>query len=146
MVFPLHASEILRNLRREEKCIFQSSRIVTFLPVQNFFVPGAKMWRFSGRMWQKTSEVKKKYFRVQERHILPRNVTNVKRYIFCHRQMWRHPLKSETGSWEEIRLGPTRIAVPWARRFQASLLLNLHLSVCVSAVLGELAVWIQNQC
>jgi len=67
------------------------------------------MWRFSGRMWQKTLQVKKK-IRVRERHILPRNVTNVTRHIFCHRkkwQMWRHSPTSETGSWEEIWLRPT---------------------------------------
>jgi len=60
-------------------------------------------------MWQKTSQVKKMYFRVRERHILPRNVTNVMRHIFCHRkkwQMWRHSPKSETGGWEEIRVRP----------------------------------------
>jgi len=52
----------------------------------------------------------KKYFRVRERHILPRNVTNVTRHIFCQRkkwQMWRHSPKSETGTWPEIGLRPT---------------------------------------
>jgi len=43
-------------------------------------------------------------------HILPRNVTNVTRHIFCHRKMWqiwRHSLESETGTWEDTRLRPT---------------------------------------
>ena len=47
---------------------------------------------------------------MRERHILPRHMTNVTRHIFCHRkkwQMWRHSPKSETGSWEEIRVRPT---------------------------------------
>jgi len=73
---------------------------------------GAEMCRCSGRMWQKTSQDEKKNFVCEsvERHILPRNVTNVTRHIFCHRkkwQMWRHSPKSETGSWEQIRVRPT---------------------------------------
>ena len=46
---------------------------------------------------------------VRERHIVPRNVTNVTRHIFCHRKkwpVWRHSPTSETGSWEEIRVRP----------------------------------------
>ena len=76
---------------------------------KKFCTGGAKMWRFSGRMWSKTSQVKKQIC-MRERHILPRKATNVTRHIVCHWkkwQMWRYSPKSETGSWEEIRVRPT---------------------------------------
>ena len=108
MAFPL--PRYVTNLRWEEKNMFQSqpNRHISSRS-QKFCTGGAKMWRFSERMWQKTSQVRKK-IRVWERHILPRNVTNVTHHIFCHRkkwQMWRHSPKSETGACEEIWLRPT---------------------------------------
>jgi len=89
---------------------FSPSRIVTFLPVQKSFVPAVPKCEVFREGCDKKSHKLKKYFHMRERHILPRNVTNVTRHIFCHRkkwQTWRHSLKSETGSWKEIRLGPT---------------------------------------
>jgi len=65
---------------------------------------------FFGKDVTKKVTSSKKYICVRERHILPRNVTNVTRHIFCHRkkwQMWRQSHKSETGSWEEIRVRQT---------------------------------------
>jgi len=116
MAFLLHASEISDKSEMEEKIMFQSqpNRHISSRS-KKFCTSGAKMWRFSGRMWQKTSQVKIIYFRVRERHILPRNVTTVTRHIFCHRkkwQMWHHSPKSETWSWEEIRARPT---LDWQR-------------------------------
>jgi len=89
---------------------FSPSRIVTFLPVSKSFVPaGPKCEVFREGCDKKRHKLQKKIC-VRERHILPRNVTNVTRHIVCHRkqwQMWRHSPKSETGSWEEIRVRPT---------------------------------------
>jgi len=94
----------------KRKTCFSPSWIVTFLPVQKSFVPaGPKCDFFREGCVKKRHKLKLK-FRVRERHTLPRNVTNVTRHIFCHWkkwQMWRHSPKSETGSWEEIRLRPT---------------------------------------
>jgi len=115
IVFPLHASEIRKkerkrkvtNLRREEKNMVQSQPNRHISPCLNKICTGwAKKWRVSGRKWQKASPVKK-YFCVRERHFLPRKVTKVTCGIFCQRnrwQKWRHPPKTETGTWEEIRL------------------------------------------
>ena len=86
------------------------SRIVTFLPVQIFFVPAGPKFDVLREGCDQKRHRLKIYFRVRERHILPRNVTNVTRHIFCHRkkwQMWHHSPKSETGTWEEIWLRPT---------------------------------------
>jgi len=118
---------VARETKRD-KIYFSPSRIVTFLPIQKTFgTSGAKMRRFSGRMWQKTSQVTKNIFVCESvtfflallhcltngtRHIncvLARNVTKVTRCIVCHRKkwrMWRNSPKSETGIWEEIRLSP----------------------------------------
>jgi len=66
IAFPLHASVLpryVRNLRREEKCIFQSKLNRHISSHSKKFCTGdAKMWRFPGRMWQKTSQVSKKNF------------------------------------------------------------------------------------
>ena len=96
----------------KRKTCFSPSRIVTFVPIQKKFsyLRGLKCDVFREGVWQKTSPVQKKKIRVRDRHILPRNVTNVTRHIFCHRkkwQMWRHSPKSETGTWEQIGLRPT---------------------------------------
>ena len=127
---------------------FSPSRIVTFFPFQKVLYRRCQNVTFFGKDVTKNvnkskkvcscaraSHTSQKCDKCDASHFLsPEKVTNV-----------TPPTLILDGSWEEIRLGPTRIAVPWARRFWASLLLNLHLSVCVSAVLGELAVWIQNQ-
>jgi len=97
----------------KRKTCFSPSRSVTFLPVQKGFVPAG---RTKCNVFREGCDKKRhkltssKKFRVRERHILPRNVTNVTCHIFCHRkqwQMWHHSPKSETGSWEEIRVRPT---------------------------------------
>jgi len=72
--------------KKERKCRFSPSRLVTFLPVQKSFVPaGPKCDIFREGCDKKRHKLKKK-FRVRERHILPRNVTNVTCHIFCHRK------------------------------------------------------------
>jgi len=96
----------------KRKTFFSPSRIITFLPVQKSFVPaGPKSDVFRKGCDMKRHQLKKNC--VRERHILPRNLTDVSRCIFGHRkkwQMWRHLTKSETGSWEEIRL---ILTLPW---------------------------------
>ena len=72
---------------------------------------GAKMWRYSGRMWQKTSQVKKNICVCESVTFFPEmwRVT-----FFCNRkkwQLWRHSPKSETGSWGKIRVRPTLIQI-----------------------------------
>jgi len=84
------------------------SRIVTFFPVQKGFVPARPKCDVFWEGCDKKRDKFKKYFRVRERHILPRNVT---RHIFCHRKKWRHSPKSEMGSLEEIRVRPTLMAI-----------------------------------
>ena len=96
----------------KRKACFSPSRIVSFLPVQKSYVPAGRGQNDTcfGKDVTKNVTSQKKYFRLRERHILPRHMTNVTRHIFCHRkkwQMWRHSPKSETGSWEEIRVRPT---------------------------------------
>jgi len=66
-----------------------------------FCTGGAKRWRFSGRMWQKTSQVKKTFSCARASHSSQKCD---KCHIFCHRkkwQLWRHSPKSERGSWED---------------------------------------------
>jgi len=55
MAFPLHASEISdKSETGREKHV----SVPHFFPFIFFCTGGAKMWRFSGRMWQKTSQFK----------------------------------------------------------------------------------------
>jgi len=85
----------------KRKTYFSPSRIVTFLPVQIFLVPAGPQCDVFREGCDKKRHKLKKKFRVRDRHILPRNVTNVTFHIFCHRkkwQMWRHSPKCETGS------------------------------------------------
>jgi len=56
--------------------------IVTFLPVQKRFVPAGPKCDVYREGCDKKRHKLKKYFRERERHILPRNVTNVTRRIF----------------------------------------------------------------
>jgi len=94
----------------KRKTCFSPSQIVTFLPVQKSFVPAGPKCDIFREGCDKKRRKFTIYFHVRERHIFPRNVTNVTRHIFCHRkkwQMWRHSPKSETGTWEEIGLRPT---------------------------------------
>jgi len=94
----------------KRKTCFSPSRIVTFFPVQNSFVTAGPKFDVFREGCDKKRHKLKKHFRVRERHILPKNVTNVTRHILCYqkkKQMWRHKSKSETGTWEEIRLRPT---------------------------------------
>ena len=61
-------------------------RIVTFLPVQKSFVPAVSKCDVFREGCDKKRHKLQKYFRVRERHILPRNVTNVTRHIFCYQK------------------------------------------------------------
>jgi len=77
---------------------------------KKFYTCGAKMWHFSGRMWQKTFQVKKNIFVYESVTFFPEMWQMWRVTFLCHRkkwQMWRHSPKSETGSWEEIRVRPT---------------------------------------
>jgi len=63
MAFPLHASEISdKSETGREKHVSVPAESSHFFPFNFFCTGGAKMWRFSGRMWQKTSQVKKIIF------------------------------------------------------------------------------------
>jgi len=60
----------------KRKICFSPSRIVTFLPVQT------KIWSGGAKIPQVQF-----FFRARERHILPRNVTNVTRYILSPKKV-----------------------------------------------------------
>ena len=64
----------------KRKTCFSLSRIVTFL--QKKLYQRAQKVTFFGKEVIKNVTSSKKYFRMRERHILPRNVTKVTRHIF----------------------------------------------------------------
>jgi len=71
-----------------------------FFPFKKVLYRRCQNVTFFGKDVTKNVTSYKKYFRVRERHILPRNVTNVTRHTFCDRkkwQMWRHSLRREAG-------------------------------------------------
>jgi len=97
----------VRNLRREEKCIFKtnrhiSSRSKSFVPAMpkcDVFREGCDKKRHKLKkifLCARASHSSQKCDKCDASHFLsPEKVTNVT------------SLKSETGSWVEIRLGPT---------------------------------------
>jgi len=61
--FPLHASEISdKSETGREKHVSVPAESSYFFPFKFFCTGEAKMWRFSGSMWQKMSQVKKSIF------------------------------------------------------------------------------------
>ena len=87
----------------------QPNRHISFRS-KKFCTGGAKMWHFLGRMWQKTSQVKKHIFVRKSVTFFPDMWQMWRVTFFCHQkkwQMWRHSPKSETEVWEEIRVRPT---------------------------------------
>jgi len=112
MAFTLHASEIRDKYETgREKNFWVPAESSHFFPFKKFCTGGAKMWRFSGRMWLKTSQVKKIFSCARASHssqkcdkcdashfLSPEKVTNVTSLT----KIWDSP-----GSWEEIRVRPT---------------------------------------
>jgi len=83
MAFPLHASEISdKSETGREKHVSVPAELSHFFPFKFFLYQRGQNVTFFGRDVTKTSQVKKIYFRVRERHILPRTVTNVTHHIF----------------------------------------------------------------
>ena len=87
MAFPLHASEISdKSETGREQHISVPAESSHFFPFKKKMTRRGQNVTFFGQDVTKTVTSYKKYFRVRERHILPRNVTNVTRQIFCYRK------------------------------------------------------------
>ena len=87
MAFPLHASEISdKSENGRGKHVSVPAESSHFFPFKIVLYRRGQNVTFSGKDVTKNVTSYKKHFRVRERHILPRNVTNVTRHIFCHRK------------------------------------------------------------
>jgi len=87
MAFPLHASEISdKSEMGKEKHVSVPAESSHFFPLTKVLYRRGQNVTFFGKDVTKNVTSYKKYFRVRERHIVPRNVTNVTRHIFCHRK------------------------------------------------------------
>ena len=94
----------------KRNAFFSPSRVVTFLPVQKHFVLAVPKCDVFREGCDKKRHMLKKYIFMCESVTFFLEMWQMRRHIFCQRKKWqmrRHSLKSETGSWEEIRLGPT---------------------------------------
>jgi len=93
----------MTNLSRKEKKTFQSqpNRHISSRS-KIFCTGGAKMWRFSGRMWQKTSQVKKHIFVCESVTFFPEMWQMWRVTFFGHRKkgrMWRHSPEWVSDGW-----------------------------------------------
>jgi len=83
MAFPLHASEISdKSETAREKHVSVPADSSHFFPFKTVLYRRGQNVTFFGKDVTKKRHKLQKYFRVRERHILPRNVTNVTRHIF----------------------------------------------------------------
>jgi len=83
MAFPLHASEISdKSKTGREKYVSVPAESSHFFPFKKVLYRRGQNVTFFGKDVTKNVTSSKKYFRVRERHILPRNATNVTRQIF----------------------------------------------------------------
>jgi len=87
MAFPLHASEISdKSATGRGKHVSVPAESSHFFLFKQVLYQRGQNVMFFGKDVTKMSQVEKKYFRVQKRHIIPKNVTNITRHIFCHRK------------------------------------------------------------
>ena len=136
MAFPLHASETSdKSETGREKLVSVPAESSDFFRSKKVCTGGAKMGRFLGRMWQKTSQVKNNILVCESVTFVP-EVCQIQRVTFFVTkkkwQMWRHSPKSETGTWEEIQLRLTlsRQNRHVHVRFPLRIWFHTHLALC----------------